>query len=338
MKHCKFIAIDLAKTVFQVCIFDENNEVKSNTQFKRKRFIEHLAQYQPTTVVMEACYSANYFGRLFESYGHTVKLIPAQPVKPFVRGNKNDANDAIAIAEAARRPNMRFVPIKTLEQQDLQCLHRIRERMISQRTGFSNQIRGLLSEYGLIGSPGFKGLKALLNEALESDKITTIFREEVASFLEEWMDLSERIKRVDNKIKAYADQQENCQRLMSIPGIGVINATAIFAAVGDARHFETARDFAVWMGLTPKQHASGLKSSMGGITKRGNRYLRKQLIHGARSYMHRAKGKNEALDKWVNDIVARRGKHKACVALAHKLARIIWAVLTKQKGWESKNV
>ena len=285
---------------------------------------------------MEACYSANYFGRLFERYGHEVKLIPAQHVKPFVMVNKNDANDAIAIGEASSRPNITFVKVKSINQQDVQSMHRIRDRRVKAKTGLSNQIRGLLSEYGIVTSRGSKGLKALIHEALDSPKTTIMFKEELASLFEEYCDVEERIKQTNNRLTAYANQEESCKRLMSIPGIGVINATAIFSAVGDARHFKTARDFGVWMGLTPKQHASGQKSVMSGITKRGDRYLRTQLIHGARAYLHRANGKNGKLDQWIKQIEARRGKHKACVALAHKMARIIWAVLTKQTSWEAQ--
>ena len=336
MKHCKLIAVDLAKSVFQVCVIDEKNEVASNKKFSRAKFIEEIAQYQPTTIVMEACYSANYFGRLLESYGHTVKLIPAQHVKPFVMGNKNDANDALAISEASRRPSLTFVKVKTLQQQDIQSLHRIRDQIIKHRTALTNQMRGLLSEYGIVGGRGTSSFKALLSEALESNKVSPLFAEEVAISLQRFLDYNEEVKRIDAKLTAYANQDDNCQRLMTIPGIGVINATAIFSAVGDAKHFKTARDFGVWMGLTPRQFASGNKSVLGGITRRGDRYLRKQLVHGARAYQYSAKGKNGALDAWLKGVEDRRGKHKACVALAHKLARVIWAVLTKEKSWEVK--
>ena len=336
MKHCKLIAVDLAKSVFQVCVINEKNEVASNKKFTRAKFIEHIAQYQPTTIVMEACYSANYFGRLFDGYGHTVKLIPAQHVKPFVMGNKNDANDALAISEASQRPNLAFVKVKTIEQQDIQSLHRIRDRVIKHRTALTNQMRGLLSEYGIVGGRGSSSFKVLLSEALESDKLSPLFAEEVAMTLQRFLDDNEEVKRIDAKLIAYANQNDHCKRLMTIPGIGVINATAIFSAVGDAKHFKTARDFGVWMGLTPRQYASGNKSVMGGITRRGDRYLRKQLVHGARAYQYSAKGKNGVLDSWLKGVEERRGKQRACVALAHKLARVIWAVLTKEKKWEAK--
>lgn len=329
MTDHNLVSIDLAKTVFQVCRFAQGNKILSNKKVSRKKLSQEMALLSPTTVVMEACYSAHYWGRTFEQYGHTVKLVPAQHVKPFVRGNKNDANDAIAIGEASLRPNMKFVRVKTLEQQDLQSLHKIRERFVGHRTRISNQTRGLLSEYGLVTTQGFKALRILIQAALESNTLTALFKEELASIYEELLDLTERLKRVNNKLKVMADQYPLCRLLMTIPGIGFINATALYAAIGDGRQFETARDFAVWMGLTPQQYSSGTKSFTGKITKRGNRYLRKQLVHGARALMNRTKGKTDKLSVWINNIKERRGVHKACVALAHKLARIIWAVLSR---------
>lgn len=333
MTNHNLVSIDLAKTVFQVCRFADDNKILSNKKISRNKLHQKMAQLSPSTVVMEACYSAHYWGRTFEQYGHTVKLVPAQHVKPFVRGNKNDANDALAIGEASLRPNMKFVRVKTLEQQDIQSLHKIRERFVSHRTRISNQTRGLLSEYGLVATPGFKALKMLIQETFESDRLSVLLKEEIASIYEELLDLDERLKRVNTKLKALAAQYPLCRLLMTIPGIGVINATAVYAAIGDGKQFATARDFAVWMGLTPRQYASGTKSYTGKITKRGNRYLRKQLVHGARALMNRTKGKKDKLSVWVNTIKERRGMHKACIALAHKLARIIWAVLTRGEAF-----
>jgi len=338
MTDHSLVSIDLAKSVFQICQVTDNVKILSNKKVSRKNLSQEIARLSPTTVAMEACYTAHYWGRTFEQYGHTVKLVPAQHVKPFVRGNKNDANDAVAIGEASLRPSMKFVPVKTIEQQDIQSLHKIRERLVSHRTRTSNQTRGLLSEYGLVARPGFKALKSMVHEALESDTLSALFKEELASICEELMDLVERLKRIDNTLKALADQLPLCRLLMTIPGIGFVNATALYAAVGDGRQFETARDFAVWIGLTPQQYASGAKSVTGKITKRGNRYLRKQLVHGARALLYRAKGKDDKLSVWINDIKERRGVHKACVALAHKLARIIWAVLSKREAFRLHKV
>lgn len=333
MTDHNLVSIDLAKTVFQVCRFADDNKVLSNKKISRNKLNQEIAQLSPTIIAMEACYSAHYWGRTFEEYGHTVKLIPAQHVKPFVRGNKNDANDAVAIAEASLRPNMKYVPVKTVEQQDIQSLHKIRDRFVSHRTRISNQTRGLLSEYGLVTTLGFKALRLLIREALESNTLTISFKEELASIYEEFLDLTERLKRVNAKLKAMANHFPLCRLLLTIPGIGFINATALYAAIGDGRQFKTARDFAVWMGLTPQQYASGTKSFTGKITKRGNRYLRKQLVHGARALMYKTKGKGDKLSLWINEIRERRGAHKACVALAHKLARIIWAVLSTREEY-----
>lgn len=334
MSNIKLVSIDLAKSVFQICIFNEDNSIRSNNKVTRKVLREEIAQLKPTLIVMEACYSSHYWGRLFASYGHTVKLIPAQHVKPFVRGNKNDKNDALAIGEAAQRPGMRFVRVKAVEQQDIQSLHKIRERLVANKTRITNQTRGLLSEYGLIGNLGIKALRGLIQEALESNSLTPLFKEEIASILEELMDIEERIKRINKKLMIISGQHSHCRLLMTIPGIGMINATGIYAAIGDGKQFETSRDFAVWMGLTPQQYASGTKSHTGGITKRGNRYLRKQLVHGARSLIYRVKGKNDKLSVWINQIKERRGIHKATIALAHKLARIVWAVLYKGEAFK----
>lgn len=338
MTDNNLVSIDLAKSVFQLCQFTDDNRIASNRKVSRTKLSRVAAQLPPSTVVMEACYSAHYWGRLFQHYGHTVKLVPAQHVKPFVRGNKNDANDAIAIAEASLRPNMRFVQVKSLEQQDIQSLHKIRERYVSHRTRIGNQTRGLLSEYGLVARPGFKALKELIHEALDSEGLTWLFKEELSSIYQELVDLEKGLRRVNGKLKAVAEQCQCCRLLMTIPGIGVINATAIYAAIGDGKQFATARDFAVWMGLTPQHYASGTKSFTGTITKRGNRYLRKQLVHGARALMHRSNRKTDRLSVWVTAIENRRGSAKANVALAHKLARICWAVLSRGEEFKLHTV
>lgn len=338
MTDHNLVSIDLAKSVFQVCRFSNDLKILSNKKFSRNKLIQEIAQLTPSNIVMEACYSAHYWGRTFEQYGHTVKLIPAQHVKPFVRGNKNDANDAVAIGEASLRPGIKFVQIKTIEQQDIQSLHKIRERYVGHKTRIGNQTRGLLSEYGLVTTAGFKALRTLIHDALESDVLTLLFKEELASIYEELLDLDERLKRVNRKLKTIAEHNPLCRLQMSIPGIGMINATAIYAAIGDGKQFKTARDFAVWMGLTPQQFSSGTKSYTGKITKRGNRYLRKQLVHGARALMNRTKGKKDKLSVWVNDVKERRGVHKANVALAHKLARIVWAIMTSGKEFKMRTM
>lgn len=278
---------------------------------------------------MDACYSSHYWGRLFESYGHQVKLLPAQHVKPFVRGNKNDHNDALAIGEAAQRPNIKSVPIKTIEQQDIQILHRLRERCVSQRTALSNQTRDLLSEYGIVFSQGFNAFKQTLAMLIDpADKqLTPIIKQELQYVSDEFDRLCHRLNALNHTLSTIAQNNAHCQRLMSIPGIGYVNATALYSAIGNGSQFKNARELSVWSGITPKQFASGTKQVMSGITKRGNRYLRKQLIHGARAVMYRCKQRDDHLSNWLKNIVHRRGPNKANVALANKIARLSWTLL-----------
>lgn len=334
-KH-SLMAIDLAKNSFQVCLLDRHFKVQKNLKLSRSKLLAFVLQHPADEIVMEACYSANYWGRTFQHYGLNVKLVPAQHVKPFVRGNKNDKNDALAIAEASQRPNMRFVEIKTLAQQDMQSLHRIRERLLAARLRLTNQVRGLLSEYGIILNQGNYAFRTQLAEHIDQEHpaLSPVFRQELVSLLEEFQHYQQRLEHINQQIKMSAEHNEQHQLLMTIPGIGPIIATAVTSAIGRGTQFTTAREFAVWLGLTPRQHASGDVSIQLGITKRGDRYLRKQLVHGARAAMRWCRKRNDRLSRWVNQLIARRGLHKANIALAHKLARIIWAVLQRHEPFE----
>jgi len=333
MNNHSLIAIDLAKNVFQICSINSNNRVLMNKSFNRKTLSEFMIQQAPSTVAMEACYSSHYWGRLFESFGHQVKLLPAQHVKPFVRGNKNDHNDALAIAEAAQRPEIKAVPIKTVAQQDIQSLHRLRERCVSQRTGLTNQTRGLLSEYGIVFPQGFKAFKQTLAMLLDpkDTRLSQAIKQELQYVTGEFDRLSERLKQLNHTLSTIALNNSHCQKLMSIPGIGYVNATALYSAIGNGSQFKNARELSVWLGITPKQFASGNKQVMAGITKRGNRYLRKQLIHGARAVMYHCKKRDDKLSHWLKNIVNRRGPNKASVALANKMARLAWTLLHKNE-------
>jgi len=294
----------------------------------------------PVTVVMESCYSANYWGREFEAMGHTVRLVPAQHVKPFVRGNKNDANDALAIAEAARRPRIRFVPVKTVAQQEVQILHRIRARHVRNRTALVNQLRGLLSEYGVITAKGRTKLMAALPGMLEDagNALTPVARRVVCELYEELRDLDARVMQDTQAIKAQVNDDDACQRLQAIPGFGPLLASATVAAVGNGHQFARARELAAWVGLTPKQFASGEKSYQAGITKRGDRYLRTLYIHAARALYYRSKDRDQPLIQWTERIAARRGRYKAVVALAHKLARVAWVVLARGEDYRPQSL
>lgn len=331
-KH-NLISIDLAKNVFQVCCMTKTQKVTINKSISRDELGIFIAQQEPTTIAMEACYSSHYWARRFETLGHKVLLLPAQHVKPFVRGNKSDHNDAVAIAETALRPNIKPVPVKNLEQQDIQVLHRLRERYVSQRTALINQTRGLLSEYGLIASPGLESFARFLKSIpdIDSSQVSPLVKNEIAQVAQEYYDMTDRIDEITSKLGRIARQTHSCEILQSIPGIGPINATAIYSAIKQGQQFNNAREFAVWLGLTPKQASSGERQVSSGITKRGNSYLRKQLVHGARAAISRCREKDDQLSRWANQLVARRGIQKATVAMAARMARVAWVLLNRDQ-------
>lgn len=339
MKHCKLLSIDLAKTVFQLCAMDLNNHVMFNKQVKRAQLIKSVLEVKPETIVMESCYSANHWGRQFESLGFKVNLIPPQHVKPFVKNNKNDKQDAVAICEASLRPNIHFVPIKTFEQQDLQSMHRIRQRLIRDRTSLVNQIRGLLAEYGLILNRSYRTMKTKLPEFIEdmSNQLTYLMRELLCDMHDEMKTKNQRIEKVEQKLELMANEQHGHQLLMDIPGIGLLTSSALISQIGDAKQFSSARGLAAWLGLTPKHESSGTKIINQGISKRGDRYLRTLLIHGGRTVVNRY-SKDDSLKRFANRVSEKRGKQIAAVAVAHKMARIIWAVLTKNQPYNPNHV
>lgn len=333
----KLIGIDLAKNVFQICGVNQAGKVQFNKKVKRAKLRAFVSQLEPTTIAMEACYSAHYWGREFEQMGHQVKLVPAQHVTPFVRGNKNDANDVVGITEAAVRPNIWFVPIKTINQQDIQMIHRIRERHVADRTALVNQIRGQLSDYGIIMPKGWRKMKDKLPLILEDaeNQLTPIGRECVASQYEELRTINEMIAADEKRLKMYLKDNEDYNRLLEIPGFGPIVASAFVAAIGQAKQFRNARHMAAWLGITPRQMASGDKSVMLGITKRGSRSLRTMIIHGARAVVSNCEHKTDALSLWIKKLIERRGKNKAIVALAHKLTRFAWVILNRQEHYQA---
>lgn len=335
-KH-KLIAVDLAKNIFQVCLLNRAHKVVTNKSMPRADLKVFIQQQEPTTVAMEACYSSHYWARTFQAMGHKVLLIPAQFVKPFVRGNKSDSNDAVAIAEAALRPNLKPVTVKTIEQQNIQCLHRIRSRYVAQRTGLVNQTRGLLSEYGIIAGMGLSAFQILLNDLCRNDSqgLCPSIIQELKVIYDDYHQLTENIDRITSKLSKISRDTEACRILGSIPGIGPINATALYSAINYGQQFDNGRELAVWLGLTPKQSSSGERMSSSGITKRGDRYLRKQLVHGARAAISRCRNKTDSLSLWANQLVARRGIQKATVAMAARMARIAWVLLNKREMYQA---
>ncbi len=334
--NIKRVSIDLAKNVFQVCTFSETGKIHTNQKVSRTQLSRVIQQIEPTIIAMETCYSANYWGRRFQDMGHTVNLIPAQHVKPFVRGNKTDNNDAIAIAEASLRPNMRFVPVKSLHQQDIQIQHRIRQRHVSERTALVNQMRGILAEYGVIVSKGWRKLQQQLPDILEDgeNELTPIARENIAELAEELRTHCKWIDGDNFRLKLMMEDNEDYQRLLGAPGFGPIVASATIAAIGNGAQFKSGRQMAAWLGLTPRAEASGERSVMKGITKRGNRYLRTLFIHGARAIVTWCEKKDDPMSLWIKQLIARRGKQKAIVAVAHKMARYAWVILNRKEHYK----
>jgi transposase len=286
---------------------------------------------------MEACYTSHPWGRAIQALGHTVKLIPPYQVKPFVVGNKNDHNDAIAIAEASRRPRASFVPVKSLEQQDLQSLQRIDERLKKHRTATGNQLRGLLAEYGIVIPKGLHHLRSQVPLILEDAEqpLTVVARNFIHRLYRELVSHDKQISEVKKELVALAEQNDDYQRLQTIPGIGPVIAAILVASVGNASYFKNGRQMAAWIGLTPRQHASGDKSRMMGISKRGDRTLRKMLIHGARAVLNWCESKTDKLSLWLRALSSRAHPCKVIVALANKLARIAWAVLATGKPYQA---
>lgn len=331
------LGIDLAKSVFHVYGVDTLGKRCIRKRLSRKKLREFMANLPPCLVGMEACGGAHFWARAFRVLGHDVKLMPPQYVKPYVKTNKNDYNDAEAICEAVDRPNMRYVGVKEVEQQDIQSLHRIRSGFLQARTRVVNQARGLLAEYGIVVGKQVSQLRRRLPEILEScdNELTDFGRELFVSLYDELVHLDERIHDCDKKITRIYKASPVCQRLAEIEGIGPITATALVASVGDPRVFQKGRQMSAWLGLVPKQNSTGGKTVLLGISKRGDRYLRTLLIHGARSVVSRAEGKNDARSRWIGQLKQRCGMNKACVALANKNARIAWALLATGNRYQA---
>src|SRR5512139_2819970 len=333
--NIKRVGIDLAKQVFQVHGVDGQDKVVLRKQLRRAQLLDFFKKLPPCLIGMGACGGAHYWAREFQKLGHTVKLMAPQFVKPYVKSNKNDANDAEAICEAVARPNMRFVAIKTIAQQDIQAIHRIRSEQVKQRTAKVNQIRGLLAEYGIVVGRRVEVLRHALPQLLEEAEngLTADFRVLLDGLRHDLVMLDERVDDLDKKIKTLANNNPAAKRLQQIPGIGPMIATALVCAIGDGKQFKRGRDMAAWLGLTPRQHSSGGKDRLLGISKRGDAYLRTLLIHGARSVLNVAGKKDDPRSRWLQSLCSRRHKNIAAVALANKNARIAWALLSKETDY-----
>ena len=332
------VGIDLAKHVYQLHGVDRSGKTVWKRRLKRHQWLKVLLdKIEPGCVIgMEACTGAHHWARELQSRGYAVKLIPPQFVKPYVKSNKNDARDAEAICEAMSRPGMRFVTVKTVAQQDFQATHRIRAELIRQRTAKANQVRGLMAEYGLVAPKHLSSLRAAIPCWLEDAEngLTGDFRTLLHGVWEDLRALDDRVGEMDQVIKRLAENHEDCVRLQQLRGIGPMTSTAMVATVGDARQYHKSRQMAAAIGITPKQHSSGGKDRLLGISKRGDVYLRTLMIHGARAVVARAKHKDDRLSRWVTGIATRRHPNVAAVALANKTARMAWAMLRHETDYD----
>jgi transposase len=331
------VGIDLAKTVFQLHGVDAQGHTVLRKQLRRDQMAPFFANLPPCLVGMEACGSAHHWARKLQEFGHTVKLMAPQFVKPYVKTNKNDAADAEAICEAVARPTMRFVPVKSTEQQAVLALHRARQGFVKARTAQANQIRGLLAEYGIIIPQGIKHIADRLPDILEDadNELPGTFRLLVERLRAHLKVLDTQVGELDVQSQLWHRQSEASKKLAQIPGIGPITASALVASIGDARNFDNGRQLAAWLGLVPRQHSSGGKPTLLGISKRGDAYLRTLLIHGARALIRVAQNKVDQASGWLAKVLARRNKNVAAVALANKNARTVWALLVKDRQYSS---
>lgn len=328
----QMLAIDLAKLSFHVHGVTRDGKVVSR-RVGRPKLMTLVDSLAPTVIAMEACATAHYWARQFLGCGRDVRLINPRFVKPFVRGSKNDAVDAEAIFDAASRPTMRFVPVKTEAQQDLQSIHRARDRLITQRTALINHLRGLLAEYGLVYPKGAALLVSRVRTGLSEASLSPMARETFEALIEELETLEARIERFDQRLHTVCQEDETCHRLMTLPGVGPIVATALVASIGDARQFKSGRELAAWIGLVPRQYSTGGKAHLGGVGRRANHYLRRQLVHGARAVALRVKTKSDRRSRWFQAVIARRGFNKGIVAMANKTARMAWAMVVRREDY-----
>jgi transposase len=330
------VGLDLAKNVIQVHGVDERGKTVLKRQLKRDQVASFFANMPACLVGMEACGSAHHWARKLQSLGHEVKLMAPQFVKPYVKTNKNDVADAEAICEAVARPNMRFVPIKTAEQQSVLSLHRARQAFVKARTAQGNQIRGLLNEYGIVIPQGIGHVTRRLAEIVEDgeNELPGRFRRLLQRLADNLKEMDRQVGELEREIKTWHRESEASRKLEKIPGIGALTASALTASIGDASCFTSGRQMAAWLGLVPRQRSTGGKATLLGISKRGDTYLRMLLIHGARAVIRVCERKPDP-DRWLKGLMGRRNKNVAAVALANKNARIAWALLRYDKEYAS---
>lgn len=334
------IGIDLAKHTFSLHGVDSRGKILFRKTLARAKLMPFLAKLPPCLIGMEACSGAHHWARSFQALGHRVGIMAPRFVAPYRKGGKNDGNDAEAICEAVGRPGMRWVPVKSDEQQAILCLHRIRQGLIKERTALINQLRGLLSEFGLIMPKGRYSAQHDIPGILEDAEngLPMLVRQLLHDTYRRLRTLNEQVLAYDRELNHLVRDSEPAKRLMTVPGIGAMTATALLASVGDPRQFKNGRQFAAWLGLTPRQYTTGGKIRLGRITKKGDAYLRTLLIHGTRAVLSTVKDKQDRLSIWTKTLIERRGYKRAAVALAAKNARILWALMIKGETYQMKSV
>jgi len=339
MRYSTTVGVDLAKNVIQVSVVSCRGKERLNRSLTRRKFAEFLAKQEPALVAFEACATSHYWARAAQRYGHVAGIIPAKAVAPFRQGHKTDSNDALAVAEAARRPNIKEAPMKTVEQQGLQAIQRSRDLLVQESTALSNHLRGLLMEFGVVIPKGLASLRRELPEILEDgdNEVPDMYRPTLHRLYVRFLELREDIEMMDKQVKVLVKQHPACKRLTALEGVGPISAVLLYASLGTGEAFSGSREFAAYLGLTPRQFSSGGKTNIVGLSKKiGNCRLRSVLIQGARSYVHKLKEPKTSKDRWLMEVIERSGHGKAAVALANKNVRTAWAMLTQGTDYQRR--
>ena len=339
MSYSTTVGVDLAKNVIQVSVVSPRGKERLNRSLTRRKFAEFLAKQQPALVAFEACATSHYWARTAQRHGHTARIIPAKAVAPFRQGHKTDSNDALAVAEAARRPNIKDAPMKTIDQQGLQAIQRSRDLLVQESTALSNHMRGLLMEFGVVIPPGFAALRRMLPEILEDgdNEVPDMYRPTLHRLYGRFLELRDDIQSMNVEVKELVKRHPDCKRLTALEGVGPISAVLLYASLGTGEAFSGSREFAAYLGLTPRQFSSGGKTNIVGLSKKiGNCRLRSVLIQGARAYVHKLKEPKTSKDRWLLELIERAGHGKAAVALANKNARTAWAMLTQGTEYQRR--
>ncbi len=339
MRYSTTVGVDLAKNVIQVSVINGRGKELSNRSFTRKKFAEFLGKQKPSLVAFESCATAHYWARVSQRHGHKARIIPAKAVAPFRQGHKTDSNDALAVAEAACRPNIKEAPMKTIEQQGLQAIQRSRELLNQECTALSNHLRGLLMEFGVVIPQGFASLMKAIPEVLEDgdNEIPDLYRPTLHRMYTRLLELREDIEAMTKEVELLVNAHPVCSRLTALEGIGPIGALLLYAVMGSGKAFKNAREFAAYLGLVPRQYSSAGKTNIVGLSKKvGNRKLRAVLILGARAYTYRLKEPKSSKDRWLKDLSERNGHSRAAIALANKNVRTAWALVTQGTEYQRR--